>query len=87
MGSPTYRLTRSAREWLMRHCEYAGSYLSTSADYPRVLEARGHIVRTGRGLLGHAHELETTGIGATMGNRLRIERLLCRRWEGQVAHG
>lgn len=88
MGSPTHRLTRTAREWMMRQCEYGGgSYLHTNEDYPRALESRGYIVRTGRGFLGHAHELTFTASGAAFATRLRIERLLCRRWEGGVHDG
>jgi hypothetical protein len=74
------RLPKNARQWLMRHGNYGATpSLHCSDDYPRVLEARGLVVRKGRGMLGHAHELEITEAGAAVATRLLIERLLGRR--------
>ena len=80
------RLPTSARRWLMGKCALGSvGELHTSEDYPRVLEARGLLVRHGRGMLGHAHHLTITDEGNEVGTRLLIERLLCRPWDGGAA--
>ena len=75
-------LRKSAKAWLMHHGT-SGMFASlhTSDDYPRELEARGMLVRKGRGMLGHAHELELTREGADEVERLLTSRLLCRAFE------
>lgn len=79
------RLPKQAHKWLMDTCSHGCvGEIHTSDDYPRVLEARGLVVRHGRGMLGHLHRLEVTPEGNELANRLLISRLLCRLWHPEA---